>query len=212
MRGLRSQTERHGFHAGPATRIDDFIGMADCGDTCPMSPVKQAPTRTPRSIILAVAGVTLGLILVLVLFIFAIPSLTESGKVEVKLGSDTYDAGSAESLARSISSAGPLLLPDVSGGKRDVYLQHLGDDPASGWYAFDARRPGQSRDCSLNWRADSADFIDPCDGTVVPADGSGLTDYPVTVSDTGRVIVDFNPEAETTTSSTTSAEPTSPTN
>jgi hypothetical protein len=200
--GLRSQTERDGFHAWSATRIDDFtgdfiddfIGTADCGDTCPMSPVKQAPTRTPRSIILAVAGVTLGLILVLVLFIFAIPSLTESGKVEVKLGSDTYDAGSAESLARSIASAGPLLLPDVSGGKRDVYLQHLGDDDTTEWHAFDARRPGQSRDCSLNWRADSDDFVDPCDGTVVPSDGSGLLDYRVTVSDSGRVVVDFNPD------------------
>ncbi len=161
----------------------------------PMSPVREARTRTPRSIILAVAGVALGLILVLVLFIFAIPSLTESGKVEVKLGSDTYDAGSAPSLARSIASAGPLLLPDVSGGKRDVYLQHLGDDDTTDWFAFDARRPGQSRDCSLRWRPDTSDFADPCDGTIVAADGAGLTNYPVTVSDSGRVVVDFNPDA-----------------
>lgn len=136
----------------------------------------------------------LGLILVLVVFIFAIPSLTESGKVEVKLGSDIYDAGSADSLSRSIATAGPLLLPDVSGGNRDVYLQHLGDDATTGWYAFDARRPGQSRDCSLRWRADSSDFVDPCDGTVVAADGSGVLDYRVTVSDSGRVVVDFSPE------------------
>lgn len=158
----------------------------------PMSPVREARTRTPRSIILAVAGVALGLILVLVLFIFAIPSLTESGKVEVKLGSDTYDAGSTSSLARSIDSAGPLLLPDVSGGKRDVYLQHLGDDETAGWYAFDARRTGQSRDCSLRWRPDTADFADPCDGTIVPSDGAGLLAYRVTVSDNGRVVVDFS--------------------
>jgi hypothetical protein len=157
-----------------------------------MSPVREARTRTPRSIILAVSGVALGLILVLVLFIFAIPSLTESGKVEVKLGADTYDAGSASSLARSISSAGPLLLPDVSGGARDVYLQHLGDDEATGWYAFDARRPGQTRDCSLGWQADSAEFRDPCDGTIVGADGSGLLSYRVTVSESGRVVVDFS--------------------
>ena len=116
-----------------------------------MSPVREARTRTPRSIILAVAGVAIGLILVLVLFIFAIPSLTESGKVEVKLGSDTYDAGSASSLARSIASAGPLLLPDVSGGARDVYLQHLGDDDTTGWYAFDARRSGQTSEQLRVW-------------------------------------------------------------
>lgn len=162
-----------------------------------MSPVREARTRTPRSIILGVAGVVLGLILVLVLFIFAIPSLTESGKVEVKLGSDTYDAGSAASLSRSIDSAGPLLLPDVSGGARDVYLQHLGDDDATGWYAFDARLPGRSRDCSLGWQADSDEFRDPCDGTIVPADGSGLLSYRVTVSESGRVVVDFSAEGAT---------------
>jgi hypothetical protein len=160
-----------------------------------MSPVKQTPTRTPRSIILAVAGVALGLILVLVLFIFAIPSLTESGKVQVKLGSNTYDAGSSQSLAGTISSAGPLLLSDVSGGKRDVYLQHIGDDDSTGWHAFDARRPGQSRDCSVTWQAESAEFRDPCDGTTVPADGTGLPSYPVTVSDSGRVEVDFSVDA-----------------
>ena len=36
------------------------------------------------------------------LFVVAIPSLTESGKVEVKLGSDTYDAGSAAARAQNI--------------------------------------------------------------------------------------------------------------
>lgn len=156
-----------------------------------MSPVRQPQNRTPRSIILGVAGVALGLILVLVLFIVAIPSLTESGKVEVKLGSETYDAGSAASLSTSIAQGGPLLLPDVAGGARDVYLQHLSTEETTGWSAFAARRPGRSRDCSLRWRADSRDFVDPCDGTVIGADGAGLTTYPVTVSDSGRVVVDF---------------------
>ena len=174
-----------------------------------MSPVREAKTRTPRSIILAVAGVALGLILVLVLFIVAIPSLTESGKVQVKLGSDTYDAGSSSSLAKSIASAGPLLLPDVSGGRRDVFLQHLGDDPDTGWYAFDARRAGQPRDCSLGWSADDQHFVDPCDQSMVPADGTGLVSYPVTVTD-GRVIVDFRSDATSTTSTVPTSSPSAP--
>jgi hypothetical protein len=162
-----------------------------------MSPVKETKTRTPRSVILAVAGIVVGLVLVLLLFVVAIPSLTESGKVEVKLGSETYDAGQAKSRASNIADGGPLLFSDVSGGRRDIYLQHIGDDPANGWFAFDARRPGQSRSCTLSWQADSADFRDPCDGTIIAADGTGLTTYPVTITEGGKVIVNLNPDSPT---------------
>jgi hypothetical protein len=146
-------------------------------------------------VILAIVGITVGIALVLLLFVVAIPSLTESGTVEVKLGSETYDAGQADSRASNIASGGPLLFSDVSGGKRDIYLQHIGDDPATGWFAFDARRPGQSRSCTLEWQPGSADFRDPCDGTIVAADGTGLTDYPVTITDGGKVIVNLNPDS-----------------
>jgi hypothetical protein len=159
-----------------------------------MSPVKQTKARSPRSMVLAVGGVVLGIALVLVIFVVAVPSLTESGKVEVKLGSDTFPAGSAESRSRTIAEDGPLLFSDVSGGQRDIYLQHVGDDPATGWYAFDARRPGQPRDCSLQWQADADEFRDPCDGTVVPADGAGLLAYPVTVTEDGNLVIDLNPD------------------
>lgn len=160
-----------------------------------MSPVKETKTRAPRSVILAVGGIAIGIALVLILFVVAIPSLTESGTVEVKLGSETYDAGQAESRASNIASGGPLLFSDVSGGRRDIYLQHIGDDPATGWFAFDARRPGQSRSCTLEWQPGSGDFRDPCDGTIVAADGTGLTDYPVTITDDGKVIVNLNPDS-----------------
>lgn len=160
-------------------------------------PVQESRKRTSRSIVLAVAGIAVGVVLVLLLFVVAIPSLTESGTVEVKLGSDTYDAGSASARSRNIADGGPLLFSDVSSGKRDIYLQHLGTDVSSGWYAFDARRAGQARDCTLRWQAGTADFADPCDGTIVPADGTGLLSYPVEVTDKGKVIVDLRGNATT---------------
>ena len=164
-------------------------------------PVQETRKRTSRSIILAVAGVAVGIALVLGLFVVAIPSLTESGKVEVKLGSDTYDAGSASSRAENIAEGGPLLFSDVSSGKRDIYLQHIGDDVTTGWYAFDARRAGQARDCTLSWQT-SGTFRDPCDDTIVAADGTGLLSYPVTITDKGKVIVDLRGDAVETTTST----------
>jgi hypothetical protein len=168
-----------------------------------MSPVTQSKARSPRAVALAVAGIVIGIVLVLVVFVVAVPSLTESGKVEVKLGSDTFAAGSAEARSATIAETGPILFPDVSGRQRDIFLQHIGDDPTTGWYAFDARRPGQPRDCSLQWNADAREFVDPCDGTVVPADGAGLLAYEVTVTDKGALVIDLNGEDEPTDESST---------
>jgi len=167
-------------------------------------PVQESRKRSARSVVMAVAGVAVGIVLVLLLFVVAIPSLTESGTVEVKLGSDTYDAGSATARAENISTGGPLLFSDVSSGNRDIYLQHIGDDIATGWYAFDARRPGQGRDCTLSWQASLSNFRDPCDGAVIAADGTGLLSSTVTISDNGKVIVDLRGDAVETTTTTSS--------
>ena len=166
-------------------------------------PVQESRKRSARSVVMAVAGVAVGIVLVLLLFVVAIPSLTESGTVEVKLGSDTYDAGSATARAENISDGGPLLFSDVSSGNRDIYLQHIGDDVTTGWYAFDARRPGQGRDCTLSWQPALSNFRDPCDGATIPADGTGLLSYPVTVTDKGKVIVDLRGEPDEPTEPTT---------
>jgi len=149
--------------------------------------------------VLAVAGIVIGIGLVLGLFVFAIPSLTESGTVQVQLGDDRFEAGSAARLSRAIAADGPLLFSDVSSGQRDIYLQHAGPSETEGWLAFDARRPAQPRNCSLQWQRDAGEFRDPCDATVVAADGTGLLTYPVTVTDEGTVIVDLNPDDPSTT-------------
>ena len=166
-------------------------------------PVLESRKRTSRSVVLAVAGIVIGVALVLLLFVVAIPSLTESGKVQVKLGSDTYDAGPASSRAKNIATGGPLLFSDVSSGNRDIWLQHTGDDAGTGWSAFDARRTGQGRNCTLTWQSASNDFRDPCDGTIVPADGTGLLAYPVTVTDKGKVVIDLNPDRSGTSTTST---------
>ena len=153
-----------------------------------MSPVKQS--RSPRSLALGVLGLTIGIIAVLALFVLAIPSLTEENRVSVQLGDDRFDAGPAADRADAIERDGPILFSDVASGQRDIWLQHLGDDPAAGWLAFDARRPEVGRDCTLQWEPGADDFRDPCTGQAVPADGEGLRHYPVEVVD-GIVLVDL---------------------
>jgi hypothetical protein len=170
-----------------------------------VSPVAPTRRRSPRTLVLGVAGLVVGLVLLITVFVFAIPSLTESGKVEVRLGSDTFDAGLAAKRADAVRRDGPILFSDVASGQRDIYLQHLGGDDRSGWLAFEARRAGTSRDCTLRWDPGGNEFVDPCDGTVVPADGVGLQQYEVTVTDDGEVVVRLNPDRSPATSSSTTS-------
>ena len=168
-----------------------------------MSPVKERTTRNPRSLALALGGVIVGLVILIVVFVVALPSLTEEGKVEVKLGTDTFVVGQARPRAESVATNGPFLFSDVANGQRDIYVQHIGDDPLTGWLAFDARLPGAVRDCSLEWKAERNEFVDRCSGQIVPANGDGLPTYPVEVNQDETVIVDLN--AATRPSTTTTA-------
>jgi hypothetical protein len=93
-----------------------------------------------------------------------------------------------------------VLFPDASGnGSRDVYLQHLGRDPKTGWLVFDAHKPGAARECYLRWNAERRVFVDVCDQSEIPEDGTGLKQYPATVNDKGTLIIDFNPDLHATT-------------
>lgn len=106
-----------------------------------------------------------------------------SGDAAVDPGGSTFDFGDAADLADTIAADGPLLLPDASpGGERDVWLQHVGDVPDSGWLAFAVRPDGSPRDCFADWNADQGQFVDTCDGTTYPPEGEGLKQYSVSIT------------------------------
>jgi hypothetical protein len=155
-----------------------------------VSPVEKRTSRsTTTAVLVAIAGVIAGLGLML----FMVNIASQGGdSVQLRLGDERFDAGNVEARAESIAVDGPILFADVGGGDRDIYLQHVGDDPDTGWYAFSAAAPGKPRDCFLEWQADREEFED-CDGDVFPADGEGLTVYPVAIEG-GTLLVDINAE------------------
>jgi hypothetical protein len=125
--------------------------------------------------------------------------LADNGN-NVRLGDNQFGDLTASRTAERIAKDGPIQFPDVSGGSRVVNLSHVGDDPTTGWYAFDARSPGAARECILDWNRDREVFVDRCDAAATyPIDGAGLRQYPVFVNDAGKVIVDFNADPATTT-------------
>lgn len=157
-----------------------------------MSPVEQrTSSSTTTAVLIGIAGV----VAAIGLMWFMVNLANQGGdSVQVRLGDDRFDAGHLDDRAESIAKDGPVLWPDVAGRSRDIYLQHLGDDPETGWSAFSAQAAGKPRDCFLQWLADDEEFED-CDGDRFPADGDHplLTSYPITIDD-DRLIIDLNAE------------------
>lgn len=151
-------------------------------------PVAKGPElKVGRAIVVGLVAVAVGVLLVVI-----VTRLANSGDVEVRLGDEEFNAGSAAAIVGSIEAGGPILYPDVAGGSRDILLNHIGEDVRRGWVAFEAHRPEMPRDCVLIWDPVSQWFSDPCeDGIEIPADGGDLTVYPTRVDGDGNIIVNL---------------------
>ena len=139
------------------------------------------------------AGVLVGTVLIIVV-LFA-GNLGGGDDVHTRASKSTFDAGPATLRADAIKrDQTPLLFQDPVDFQHPIFVQHLGDDPKTGWKAFDAA----VGTCVLTWHRESQDFTD-CHGARVPADGTGMHQYPVKVDN--DVVVDLSVDASTTTSS-----------
>jgi hypothetical protein len=160
-------------------------------------PVERGPALSARSaIILALSAVFVAG----VLFLFVVWLAGTGDGVEVQLGDDVFDAGRTERIAAEIADRGPILYSDVAGGTRDLYLNHLSEDPTEGWVAFAAQQPGAARDCFLEWQPDEEHFVDTCDDAAVfPPDGGDQPRYEVFLEeDDERIVIDINGVRSTT--------------
>lgn len=166
-------------------------------------PVERSRGHAGRA--LAVSGIGIAVVALVIWGVAVVTSRQSS--FDVRLGDQTFQGGNAERLAEEIADRGPIFYGDVSdsgsGDHRDIILQHLGDDPDEGWYAFRAQPPGEPRDCTWLWQPDEELFRAACDEDLTaPADGEGLESYPVEVDD-GKLDIDLNfdrrPEETTTT-------------
>ena len=110
---------------------------------------------------------------------FLMLRLADSGGVDVRLGDAEFSAGTAASRSRDIAEGGPLLFPDPRGSDRNIFIQHLGEDPNRGWLVFETRWPGSPSSCGLTWEAVTRQFVPPdsleCEGLPrAEADGTAV--------------------------------------
>ncbi len=139
------------------------------------------------------AGSLIGLALAGVLVLVVVRFASENPE-QVNLGPSVFRF-QADRLAREVEERGPFLLKDPLNRGREVYVQHLGDDPDSGWVAVHAYASRESLECLLRWEGETEQFVDPCTGQRYPAGGEGLVTYPARVED-GVVVVDLRQPRE----------------
>lgn len=158
-------------------------------------PVARGPQISARSAVLV--GLT-GVVIALLLGAMVVWIAQSSDTVQVQLGDTQFDAGFTGRISEEIAARGPILYPDAgSRGQRDIYLQHIGDDPDVGWLAFSVRRAGDPRDCTAVWDPQRRTFTltsssdVECDPVTFNELGCGLVRFPVGVVD-GNVIVFLN--------------------
>lgn len=140
----------------------------------PLNRTLESQSRVPwRALTFAVVAVVVGLGAG-----FLMLRLADSGRVDVRLGDAEFRAGSAESFSDDIAEGGPLLFQDLN-SDRDIFIQHLGEDPNRGWLVFETRWAGSPSSCSLIWEAVSRQFVPPdsleCQGLPrAEADGTAV--------------------------------------
>ena len=151
-------------------------------------PVSRGPRFNLRSaVVVGLAGVVVAVTLAAGVFLL----IQSGGDVEIRLGDRDFRDMDTERISAEIADRGPILFGDVADGDLDIILQHLGADPEAGWLAFEARRPGQSRECFFAWQSEQGEFANTCDADdIVDAEGTGLRHFDVAVVD-GDVRVDI---------------------
>jgi len=158
-------------------------------------PVAQSRGHAGKALLVAGVGVVLALGIA-----FLVAQMASRGDVEIRLGDDRFEVGKAERLARAIEREEglPVLVPDLVGRQRNLYVQHLGDDADEGWVAFGAFDP-EDPACAVQIDREAQVLVNDCDESdTYPLDGTGLRFYPTVVED-GEVIVDLNELSTTTT-------------
>jgi hypothetical protein len=158
-------------------------------------PVAQTRGHAGKALLIA----TVAIVLIAVVTVL-IAQAASRGDVEIRLGDDRFDVGRADKVAARIDKDGglPALFQDLVGRNRNIYVQHIGDDPDTGWVAFGAFDPDDPS-CAVEIDRAGKALVNACDRTVTYSlSGEGLRAYPTSVEG-GQVIVDINELSTSTT-------------
>jgi hypothetical protein len=136
---------------------------------------RTEPRRALGAAVIVVAAAALIVTLVVVLNRLG----TSSGDGEFVIQVETLlDAGAGDV---------PACFNDPIGGTRPICIFHAGDEPDSGWLAYDAQVDG----CAFEpLTPDATALVNSCTGEAYPFTGEGVPQYETKVDD-GELVVDL---------------------
>jgi hypothetical protein len=147
----------------------------------PQPPPRSArPASSDRRAIVLAGSVVLALIVVAAA-VTLVPGFRD--RDNNNLGADVY-----EIQASTVRANSPVLLNDLVGGDRPIWVTHVGDDQTTGYFAFAAVAPDG---CAVEVDRDTLELRRACDGAPVGLDGDGLPQYDVGYDD-GLLRIDLN--------------------
>lgn len=150
----------------------------------------------PRRALAAGLAVVVAAVLLVVLVLFLNSRGTASGD-------GVFGGLAVESLLERQEQDGvPFCVDDPVDGRRPICIYHVGDDPDSGWVAYDAQVEG----CAFEPLFPGAtELVDSCTGETYPFTGEGLPQYETEVVD-GELEIDLVADEPTTTTGDTVVE------
>lgn len=137
--------------------------------------------------------IALGLIGTLGVIAYALDriSANESQSVALEVSSSEIPLANATETSRQIDEFGPSLFPDVTGGERNFFLSHPGENSQLGWFAILQVQPTEDNpDCEITYNATTESFVN-CEQTQFGLDGEGLEQFAVRVAG-GQILVDID--------------------
>lgn len=150
----------------------------------PTPPGRSRRPLGPDSRAIILAGSVVAVLVVVMVALTLIPTFRD--RDNNSLGDDVY-----EIQASTVRSSTPLLVTDLVGGDRPVWITHTGASETDGYRAFSAITPDG---CLVEVDRDTLELFRECDGVAVPADGDGLVQYDITYDD-GELRIDVNSAA-----------------
>lgn len=123
--------------------------------------------RSPlaRAVVPVLGGLAFFAVLGLATFGIAAFITDGGGERSETLFPTTYEVGSVEPLSETIAEDGPLLMRglNTSSAKRNIVLDHTGDDPRQGWIVYWAYPADRTDACPVRQQPGTSTFTD-CDG------------------------------------------------
>jgi len=130
-----------------------------------------------------------GTVVVVVSLVWLTAATIGSDRATTNLGDARFEDVRADRVVSDVADGGPVFYPDLTDGRRDIWITHVGEDPLRGFIVLSARAPSG---CLVQWEPASTEFFDICDESIrFPSDGGDLERYPVEVED-GKLIIDLN--------------------